>query len=79
MPRLLAGLATAAALSAAVAGLTAGQAGADPQDLEPYCMAGQVPTTGACLPDPNQPFSDDAPGANPQIPLGLTPGSVPAI
>ena len=80
MRRLLAGLTAAAALSgAALVGPQAPRAIADPQDLEPYCTAGQMPVAGECLPDPTVPFASDAPGANPGTPLGLTPGSAPAI
>ena len=54
-------------------------AAADPQDLEPYCTAGQVPTTGQCKPLPGDVYTDNAPGADPQLPMGLDPGSVPAV
>jgi hypothetical protein len=69
----LAGLLTFAAL------LWAPTAGADPEDLEPYCTGGQVPETGECLLQPQSVYIDDAPGANPQMPLGLDPESVPAV
>ena len=45
---------------------------ADPNDWVPYCTAGQVPKPGECLPAPNSVYIDDAPGANPEIPLGLS-------
>ncbi|MEX0580013.1 MAG: hypothetical protein WD228_02775 [Mycobacterium sp.] len=54
-------------------------AAADPNDWVPYCTAGQVPEPGECLPAPNSVYIDDAPGANPEIPLGLNPEMVPAI
>ena len=63
----------------AVALLVAPSAGADPQDLEPYCTAGQVPATGECKPQPGDVYTDDAPGADPNLTLGLDPGSVPAV
>lgn len=63
----------------AAALLAAPTAAADPQDLEPYCTAGQVPATGQCKPLPGDVYTDDAPGADPQLPLGLDPGSVPAV
>lgn len=79
MRGLLVGLTVAALAGMLVAGPALPRAAADPQDLEPYCTAGQIPTAGECLPDPTVPFADDAPGANPGTPLGLTPGSAPAI
>jgi hypothetical protein len=54
-------------------------AAADPEDLEPYCTGGQVPETGECLLQPQSVYIDDAPGANPEMPLGLDPESVPAV
>ena len=65
-------LAVAALLSAPIAG-------ADPTDLEPYCTGGQMPATGECLLQPQSIYSDDAPGATPQMPTGLDPGSVPDV
>lgn len=59
--------------------LLAPPAGADPDDLEPTCSSGQVPQQGECNPAPNGVQIDDAPGANPEIPLGLNPESVPAV
>ena len=52
---------------------------ADPNDWVPYCTAGQVTKPGECLPAPNSVYIDDAPGANPEIPLGLNPEMVPAV
>ena len=54
-------------------------AAADPQDLVPYCTGGQVPTTGECKQAPGGVYTDNAPGADPQLPMGLDPGSVPAV
>ena len=59
--------------------LAAPHAAADPEDLEPYCTSGQVPEPGACKPQSGDVYVDDAPGANPQIPIGLNPESVPAV
>ncbi len=63
----------------AAALLAAPHAGADPDDLTPYCSSGQVPQAGQCKPAPGDVYVDDAPGANPQLPLGVNPGNVPAI
>ena len=54
-------------------------AAADPEGLEPYCTGGQMPDTGECLLQPQSVYIDDAPGASPQVPLGLDPESVPAV
>ncbi|HOB48427.1 MAG TPA: hypothetical protein PKK01_03825 [Mycobacterium sp.] len=67
------------ALAVAAVMLAAPQAGADPEDLEPTCTSGQVPQAGACKPPSTGDTSGSAPGADPQIPLGLTPESVPAV
>ncbi len=63
----------------AVAFLTAPIAGADPQDLEPYCTGGQEPTTGECQAPPGDVYIDDAPGPDPHVPVGLDPETVPAV
>ena len=55
------------------------QAAADLQDLEPYCDSGQTPTTGECLPRPDSVDIQDAPGADPTVPLGVDPETAPAI
>jgi hypothetical protein len=67
------GLLVAAALAAAA------PAGADPDDLTPYYSSGQVPTAGECKPQPGAVYTDDAPGADPGVPVGLDPGTVPAV
>lgn len=67
------------ALVVAAALLAAPHAGADPDILTPNCSSGQVPETGACKPEPNDVYVENAPGANPQVPLGINPESVPAI
>jgi hypothetical protein len=74
MTRLsIAGLLMLAAL------MGAANAAADPEDLEPYCTGGQVPETGECLLQPQSVYIDDAPGADPEMPTGLDPESVPAV
>jgi len=59
--------------------LSAPDAAADPEDWEPYCTGGQVPETGECLLQPQSVYIDDAPGANPEMPLGVDPESVPVV
>jgi hypothetical protein len=54
-------------------------AGADPEDHVPYCSPGQDPTHSNCRPAPNQETSDNAPGANPDLPTGVNPGVQPAV
>ena len=68
----------------ALAGATA--ALADPQDLVPECTEGQVAQVGECTPRPivgreggrNVPLGN-FPGANPNIPPGLTPTNLPIL
>lgn len=67
----------AACLLAAASLLVAPLAGADPADLVPYCSADQTPVDSNCQPTPHQVFTDDAPGANPEVPLGTNPGFAP--
>jgi hypothetical protein len=67
---------TAAVFAAAVAGAPA--ATADPSNLVPAC-SGQVAETGQCTQNPMEGFFGDASGANPNVPLGLTPQNVPAV
>lgn len=69
----------AAGVMAMAALLAAPHSAADPEDFEPYCTNNQVPELGACKPLPGTVYVDDAPGANPQIPIGLNPESVPAV
>ena len=55
-------------------------AGADPEIHVPYCSGDQTPTNSNCqYPPGGQGYMDSAPGANPDVPLGLTPGSEPAV
>jgi hypothetical protein len=64
-------------LAAAVALTVAPHAGADPQQLVPYCSGDQTPMDDNCQPTAHQVFTDDAPGANPEVPLGTNPGFEP--
>jgi hypothetical protein len=49
-------------------------AAADPEDLVPVCSAGEVPELNNCRAGPNQEFATNAPGANPELPVGIDPG-----
>ena len=53
-------------------------AGADPEDLLPWCSANQTPETAQCRLDPSQTVTLDAPGADPLVPLGPDPELNPA-
>jgi hypothetical protein len=70
----------AAGLLTVAAVLSAPQASADPQDLVPYCSGDQTPTNSNCqYQTDGQGYMDSAPGANPDLPLGLNPGNQPAV
>jgi hypothetical protein len=69
----------AACLVAAAALIAAPQAAADPDQLVPYCSGDQTPMDASCRPMPHQVFTDDAPGANPDVPLGTNPGLEPVV
>jgi hypothetical protein len=70
----------AAGLLMAAAVLGAAHASADPQDLVPYCSGDQTPMNSNCQYAPDgQGYMDSAPGANPDLPLGLNPGVEPAV
>ena len=69
----------AACLIAVAALIAAPQAAADPEDRVPYCSGDQTPMDNNCRPMPHQVFTDDAPGANPGVPLGTNPGVEPVI
>lgn len=70
---------TAAGLLVAVTLLSAPTAAADPEILDPYCTGGQVPVFGECKPAPDEAYINDAPGADPDIALGVDPELVPVI
>jgi hypothetical protein len=69
----------AACLVAAAALIAAPQAAADPDQLVPYCSGDQTPMDASCRPMPDQVFTDDAPGANPDVPLGTNPDLEPIV
>ena len=68
----------AACLVTAAALIAAPPAGADPDQLVPYCSGGQTPMDSNCRLMPDQMVTDNAPGANPDVPLGTNPGEEPA-
>lgn len=68
-------------LVAAGSGLTvacvivcAPSAGADPRDWVPWCTGNETPADSNCRANPYDQQTSNAPGANPDVPLGLTPG-----
>ncbi|MCB0924598.1 MAG: hypothetical protein KDB50_08705 [Mycobacterium sp.] len=69
----------AAVFAISVSVIAAPQAGADPDILTPDCSSGQIPETGECQPEPNDVYVDNAPGPDPEVPVGLNPESVPAV
>jgi hypothetical protein len=54
-------------------------AAADPADLVPYCSGDQTPMDNNCREMAHQVFTHDAPGADPDMPLGITPGEEPVV
>ena len=64
-------------LTAAAVLVGAPHAAADPEDRVPYCSGDQTPMDASCRPMPHQVFADDAPGANPNVPVGTNPGYEP--
>ena len=70
----------AAGLLMVAAVIGAAQASADPEILVPYCSGDETPMNNNCQYAPDgQGYMDSAPGANPDLPLGLTPGVEPAV
>jgi hypothetical protein len=69
----------AACLLAAATLIGAPPAAADPADLVPYCSGDQTPMDDNCRPMSHQVFTHDAPGADPDVPLGITPGEEPVV
>jgi hypothetical protein len=69
----------AACLVAAAALIAAPQAAADPDQLVPYCSGDQTPMDTSCRPMPHEVFTDNAPGANPDVPLGTNPDVEPIV
>ena len=67
-------------LVAAAVLVGAPHAAADPEDHVPYCSGDQTPMDDNCRLMPHQIFThEDAPGANPELPSGLDPGSEPVV
>lgn len=74
MPKLfVASLLTIGAL------LAAAPSHADPEDLLPWCSAGETPADNNCRAPELQDPSGTAPGADPEIPLGVNPGVAPIV
>jgi hypothetical protein len=69
----------AACLLAAATLIGAPPAAADPADLVPYCSGDQTPMDDNCRPISHQVFTHDAPGADADVPLGITPGEEPVV
>ncbi|MGY4711078.1 hypothetical protein ACXDF8_16200 [Mycolicibacterium sp. CBM1] len=68
-----------AALMALPALIGVPQAGADPEDHVPYCSGDQTPMNSNCRLAPSQSNGGSAPGANPDLPVGVNPGVQPAV
>jgi hypothetical protein len=65
-------------LAGATIVVSAPQAGADPQDLLPYCSGDQTPMDTYCRPMAHQEPIHNGSGLSPQLPSGLNPGN-PAV
>lgn len=63
----------------AVALMGAPAAGADPEDLMPYCTGSQTPTNNNCRTNPNEVSGGTSPGANPDVAIGVEPDHTPAV
>jgi hypothetical protein len=55
--------------------VAAPQAGADPQDLLPYCSGDQTPMDNNCRTMAHQEFTHDGTGTSPNLPSGLDPAN----
>lgn len=71
--------ALAALLLGGAALLAAPAAGADPQDLVPYCSGDQTPMDTNCRTSSSQIFTHAPSGVSPDLPYGVNPGEEPAI
>lgn len=58
--------------------LSAPQAGADPQDLLPYCSGDQTPTDNNCRQMAHQEVTHGT-GLSPNLPSGLDPANPAAV
>ena len=65
-------------LAGAAIVLSAPQAGADPEDLLPYCSGDQTPMDNNCRPMAHQEATHGGSGLSPNLPSGLDPGN-PAV
>lgn len=57
----------------------AAPAGAQPNDLVPYCSGDQTPMDSNCRPTSSQIIVHDGHGLTPNLSSGLTPGEEPAV
>jgi hypothetical protein len=71
--------ALAALLLGGAALLAAPTAGADPEDLVPYCSGDQTPMDNNCRTSSSQIFTHPPSGVSPDLPYGLNPGEQPGI
>lgn len=69
--------ALAALLLSGAALLAAPVAGADPQDLVPYCSGDQNPVDSNCRNSSSQIFTNAPSGVSPDLPFGLNPAEQP--
>ncbi len=65
-------------LAAAAVVAAAPPAGADPQDLLPYCSGDQTPMDNNCRPMAHQETTHNGSGLTPNVPIGLDPTN-PAV
>jgi hypothetical protein len=69
---------SAACLLVFAAFAAAPHAVADPADLVPYCSGDETPIDDNCRAPAYQYYTHDTPGANPELPDGVDPGTIPA-
>ena len=70
---------TACLFAVAAVLMAAPQAGADPQDLVPYCSGDQTPMDNNCRTMAHQVFTHEGTGTSPDLTSGLTPDNVPVV
>ena len=68
----------AACLVVVAALIGAPHAGADPEDLVPYCSGDQTPMDNNCRPMAHQEFTHGS-GLDPDLPTGLDPGNAAVV